>query len=461
MAKDKNIFKAAFYFFVPVDKLTKEYRTRYADNHQGMDKDSRIRNADGEIDYCVLDEFDHLFNYVYGRISRSVLLRVFLIKHSCSLNTKGRYYIVVGTGLDMAFVDGQLCESTDLVKLKKAFYEHGKKGLFYEDEKGDETTTLRKWLDRNLKIITGKDYKGKYGRHYIVNIKAVKVELLEFLPRQFAKEYYQSEDEEVRSYYDVVEGADELAYALLYGNDNIRAVPEETIEETFKDTFFNNKAEKMFAGNKTIVFIKTRDEYTTEVMDMTAPLFIGIEGMLNILDMCMVMEAKHKLKHIQRLMQDNHPSEIKDALAYISQYLSKNPFRLSEIDGRTEYLYKALGVKKLFDVVMKQGELLSESSSIRMTMSINIRMYQLAGITLGVGGLDLLVNILCCDSFNNSSNMCNCFFGGAELQGGCCAVVGCLLFIVLAASIITMAVYQVKSFYKLKDIEEEIKEQSK
>ena len=57
--------------------------------------------------------------------------------------------------------------------------------------------------------------------------------------------------------------------------------------------------------------------------------------------------------------------------------------------------------------------------------------------------------------------MCNCFLGGAELQGGCFAVFGCLLFIVLAASIITMAVYQVKSFYKLNKIEEEVKKMNK
>ena len=455
MSKDKNIFKAAFYFFVPIEKLTNKYRSRYDDNHHGMKKDSLIRNADGEIDYCDLDEFNHLFNYKYDKISRTVELKVFFVKHSCSLNDKGRFYLVVGTGIDMIFEDGQLCESRDLIKLKKAFYEHGKKGLFYEE--GDETITLRKWLDKNLKIITGKDYKGKYSRHYIVNIKAVKVEQLEYLPRQFAKEYYQCEDEEVHFYYDVVKGADELAYALLYGNDNIKAVPEETVEETFKDTFFNNKAEKMFAGNNTIVFIKTRGKYPTQKLDISAPPFIGIEGMLNILDICMVMEAKHKLKRIQKLMQDNHPSEIKDALANISQYLSKNPLRLSEIDGRTGYLYKVLGVKKLFDVVMKQGELMSESSNIRMSMSIDIRMYLLAGITLGVGGLDLFVSILCCDNFNNSSDMCNCFFGGAELQGSCCAVIGVLLGLVLAASIITMAVYQVKSFYKLNDIENKIK----
>ena len=459
MATNKNIFKAAFYFFVPIDKLINEYRSRYDDNHRGMKKDSLIRNSDGEIYYCVLDEFNHLFKYEYDNRSRTVELKVFLIKHSCSLNIKGRFYLVVGTGIDMIFKDGQLCDSRDLIKLKKAFYEHGKKGLFYEE--GDENITLRKWLDENLKKITGRDYNGKYGRHYIVNIKVVKVEQLEYLPRQFAKKYYQNEDEKVYSYYDVIEGADELAYALLYGNDNIKAVPIKTIKETFKDTYFNNKAEKMFAGNETIVFIKTRGKYPTQKMNISAPLFIGIESLLNILDICMVMEAKHKLKRIQRLMQDNHPSEIKDALANISQYLSKNPFRLSEIDRRTEYLYNVLGVKKLFDVVMKQGELLSESSNIRMTMSINVRMYLLAGITLGIGGLDLLVSILCCDNFNNSSDMCNCFSGGAELQGSCCAVIGVLLSLVLAASIITMAVYQVKSFYKLKDIEDEMKELNK
>lgn len=57
--------------------------------------------------------------------------------------------------------------------------------------------------------------------------------------------------------------------------------------------------------------------------------------------------------------------------------------------------------------------------------------------------------------------MSNCLFGSAEYQGNCCAVVECLLFIVLAASIVTMAVYQVKSFYKLKDIEGEINNQNK
>lgn len=455
--KDKtelNVFKAAFYFFIPVERITKKYKDEYDIHWQRMQKDSRIKNADGEIDYCNLDEFNQTFKYGHDNVYRYVDLKVFLIRHTCSLNSKGRFYLVVGTGIDMVFCDGQQCESQDLVKLKKAFYEHGRNGLFYEN--GDKSISLRTWLDKNLKQISGKDYHGKYGRYYIVNIQAVKISQFDDLPRQFVEKYYGSVSDRMPYYDEVVNDADRMAYSLLYGNDNINAVPEDTIKDVFKDTFFNNKAEKMFAGNKTIVFLKTHSEWPLPKTHSQMPLSIGIEGLLNILDICMVMEARYNLKRIQNTMRSNHPSDIKDALASISGYLGKNPFRLSEIDSRTEYLYQVLGVKKLFDVVMKQGELLSDSSNIRMTISLNVRMYWLTGAALGAGGLDLLVNILCCDNLINSSDMCNCFLGGAELQGGCCAVVGVLLGLVLAASIIVMAVYQVKLFYKLKDLEDKI-----
>ncbi len=52
--------------------------------------------------------------------------------------------------------------------------------------------------------------------------------------------------------------------------------------------------------------------------------------------------------------------------------------------------------------------------------------------------------------------MCNCIPESAGCIGSCCAVVDVLLGLVLAASIIVMAVYQVKSFYKLTDIKKEL-----
>lgn len=455
-----NIFKAGYYFFVPIEKITKGYRIRFEKNHQHLLKESRIVNSDGEIDYITLEEHGHTFKYEFEDKRREIDLKVFLIRHVCSINTNGRFYLVVGTGIDMVFKDGHLCNETDLIKLKKAFYERDREGLFYEI--GDETIALRTWLDKKLEQIAGQEYKGKYGRHYIVNIQAVATSNQNNIAEQFAQEYYKTEIN-VPSYNEVLCNADKLAYSLLYGNDNISVIPDETVRDAFKDTYFNNKAEKLFAGGKTIVFLKTRHEKPETIprVNRLLPLDVNIQGLINILDICMVMEAKHKLKSIQKMMRNNHPSEIKDALADMSQYLSKNPFRLSEIDKRTEYLYQTLGVKKLYDVVMKQGELLSEASNIRMNISINMRMYVLAGITLGVGGLDLLMSILCRNSSNQSSYMCNCLFGGAEPQSGCCAVVGVLFGLMLAACIITMLVFQGKSFYKLKNIEKSIRESYK
>jgi hypothetical protein len=173
------------------------------------------------------------------------------------------------------------------------------------------------------------------------------------------------------------------------------------------------------------------------------------------------MEAKFKLKSIQENLSKEHPSDLKGALSAMSGYLNVNPYHLGEYGKRTKYIYRTMGVKDLWETVMTQGNLSSSAREIELNEHLSHRVYALTAITVVIGALSLLVSILCCNNSNISSDMSNCLYGSAEFQGGCCAVVGSLLFIVLAASVITMAVYQVKSFYKLKDIEGEVKKLNK
>lgn len=279
-----------------------------------------------------------------------------------------------------------------------------------------------------------------------MNIKAVKGD--------FDHEYIEGE---TKRYDEVINDADRLAYALLYGNDNISVVPDETIEEAFKHSFTNNISQKMFAANKTIVFFKTHGDSHCCCKEYEEPAFDAHFGTaLNVFDICFVIEAKFKLKGIQKMMQGFHPFRTRRVLSSISGYMSINPFHLAEIKKRTDYLYEALGVNALFLTVMEQGKLQSESSTAQLTHKLNKIVFLLTVFTVFLAALQLLVSILCCNNSNNSSEMCNCFFGGAELQGGCCAIAGVLLGLVLAASIIVMAVYQVKVFYKLTDIKKEL-----
>ena len=161
------------------------------------------------------------------------------------------------------------------------------------------------------------------------------------------------------------------------------------------------------------------------------------------------------------ILRIGEPQNIKDALASISSYLATNPYRLGEYGQRVKMLYRNMGIIELLNSIKVQGNLLSDAKEIENNERLNRRVYVLTAITVVVGVMSLIVSILCCstsgDNSKTISDMCNCIPESTGYIGSCCAVVGVLLGLVLAASIIVMAVYQVKSFYKLKDIEGEIK----
>lgn len=110
------------------------------------------------------------------------------------------------------------------------------------------------------------------------------------------------------------------------------------------------------------------------------------------------MDAKKRLKRIEKTLCLGTPSSIKDALASISGYLNTNPYHLGEYSMRISMLYRTLGVRDLFQSVKEQGELLADARKIEMENRLNSLVIVLTIITLIVGILTLVVNILCCNN---------------------------------------------------------------
>ncbi len=458
-----TIFQASLHVFIPLKHIKKDWKADFIKGSSQVDLDPRIRNTEAELWYWELKGKEQDFSYRYcivheeskekEIIIRQVTLRLFLVKFiSEQLNPDGRYYLVIGTGIDKNFTDGTPCSDKDLIYLKKAFYERREAGLYSGIV---SVTYFYEWLSTLVKQIGGYNPDGHFNRHYVLNIKAAQDD--------FDKDYYGGE---AKPYEEVIVEADRLAYALLYGNDNVEVVPEKTIQDTFKDSFTNNFTQKMFAGNKTIVFFKTHSDTVNRCEKNVEPPFDANFGTaLNVFDICFVMEAKFKLKSIQRLMRGFHPFRTRKVLASISVYLNINPFHLAEIKKRTDYLYEALGVNALLQTVKEQGSLLSESSTAQLAHKLDLRVLLLTILMTILAGLQLIVSILCCNicDYNSKtiSDMCNCIPESAGCIGSCCAVVSVLLGFVLAASIIVMAVYQVMSFYKLRNIERELRSLNK
>ena len=474
----RNVFIVTLYSFIPLEKKPKG---KYKDLILGspmVEPDRLIRYTGAR--FCVEElkdeggRFFYTYNVSGKELEREVEMKVWLYKFISDINLKGRYYLVTTISIDKAFGDenktpqfpfglSNICTSEDIVQLKKAAYGGKDKGLFYKDSK--KNCYLHNYLDDLIERITGKNPHGKYGRHYIVDVRGVgiadnvRIQSREHLTRLFSDEYYKREK---LPFNEVVKDYKTMVYGLFFGNENNEVIPYDTLENTLKDSFSNNKTERLFAYHKTIVFLHTHHPYpwNPENVGKQKILSDEIEKDPIIWDAFLVMEARLKLKEIDRLLRPGQPQNIKDALASISSYLATNPYRLGEYGQRSKMLYRNMGIVELFNSIKDRGNLLADAKVIENNEKLNHRVYALTAVTVLVGVLSLIVSIICCNTGKDNpktiSNMYNCILESAGCMGGCCAVVGVLFGLVLSASIIVMAVYQVKSFYKLKDVENEL-----
>ncbi len=476
----QNVFIVTLYSFIPLEGIPKREYKELMRGASEVEPDRLLKYT--EAKFCVKElndeggDFYYEYNVAGKQVEHKVQLKAWLYKFSSVINPKGRYYLVTTISIDKSFGNkdektqfpldlSSICTAQDIVQLKKAVYGGDDHGLYYFD--GRKKHYLHYYYNHLVEKITGKNPHGKYGRHYIVDICTVGISKCQYIGNHkqlielFSKEYY-STDRKLLD--EVVENYRELVYGLFFGNENNEVIPEDALQKTLRSSFSNNKTERLFAYHKTIVFLHTHHPYPWK------PEHVGKQKLLNenvqndkiVFDAFLVMEARLKLKSIGRTLRIGQPQNIKDALASISSYLATNPYRLGEYGQRGKMLYRNMGVMELLNSIKVQGNLLSDAKEIENNEKLNRRVHVLTAITVVVGILSLIVSILCCntcgDNSKTISDMCNCIPESAGCIGSCCAVVGVLLGIVLAASIIVMAVYQVKSFYKLKNIENQLKE---
>ncbi len=476
----QNVFIVTLYSFFPLDRRLKCEYERLMRRAKAVEPERLIRYT--AASYCVeelKDEGgDFYYEYSVGEsvIKRKVQMKVWLYKFTSVINPIGRYYLVTTISIDKVFGENDekpqfpfglqdICTSQDIAQLKKAAYGGEDSGLYYKD--GNKRRFLHYYLNRLIKTVTGHDPMGRYGRHYLVDICGVdisqnlRIESRDHLTRLFSEEYY---SDTTRSFDEVVKEYRKLVYGLFFGNENNEVIPDDTLQKALRSSFSNNRSERLFAYHKTIVFLHTHHPYPYEPSKAgkQKKLREDVQNNNLVWDVFLVMEARLKLKSIEHILCLGQPQNIKDALASISGYLATNPYRLGEYGQRSKMLYLNMGINEKLRSVKEQGNLLADAKEIDNNEKLNRRVYSLTAITVVVGVMTLIVSILCCntcdDDLKTVSDMYSSVPVSADCLGSCCAVVGVLLGLVLAASVIVMAVYQVKSFYKLKDIEDIIKQ---
>lgn len=482
-----NVYMTTLYSFIRLKGRPKREYLSMLSKSESVEPLRLIKYLDAKFKSAQLENETRCFFYKYQESGKEVKRRIYakwwLVCFCSRINRNNSYYLVTTISIDKSFEKegsqvcgyGDICTDRDIIHLKKAFY-GGDKGLYYIDN-GNERS-IKKCFDQIIGNIIGKNPKGHYGRHYIIDVCGVNLwhdkpiswvppEEVRFtqeeLKEAFSGGYYSPP---IKPYEEVVENYQRFVYGLIYGNDNNTVIPPNTMKEALDDSFSNNISERIFAGHKTEVFLHTHHPYPWKEENKNRKKVIASEPLKNqlVFDIFIVMEAKYRLKHIESTLRQGSPSSIKDALASISAYLNSNPYHLGEYNKRILMLYRKLGVNHLLQSVKEQGNLLADARKIEMESRLNYRVLALTAVTVFIGILGLIVSILCCktcseqsNNSNNLSDMCNCVLDSTGGLAGCCAIIGVLLGLVLAASVIVSCVYQVMSYYKLKDIEGEIK----
>lgn len=442
-----------------------------------------MRYLDPKYRYIPLNELDGQLYYEYEHLGRQykrkVNIKCWLIQYKSKTNVHGSYFLATTISIDKVFEDAckteynsfDLCSAEDMVYLKHFFYGHDLTNVNYIIKKDNNIQEISEWLNNLIKELTGKNPLGHYNRHYIIDLCGVDLRqedrifdmslpfTKEDIDKAFSKAYY-SKDR--KPFQNVIDNWERLAYGLIYGNENNDVVPEDMIRNVLSNSFSNNITERIFAQHKTEVSLQShfpwpwKSEHNKYIRKASCqPLNNAI-----VYDMLMVMDAKRQLKQIEHSLSMDTPSSIKNALASISTYLSSNPYHLGEYNKRIQMLYRALGVKKLYLSIKSRGELLADSRCIEMSTRLNTQVLFLTAITALIGIYGLVVSILCSNHETNfnKSDMENCVLSCVSGCNNYCAIIGVLLGLTLSASLIIMAVYAVKSYIKLKEIERHIKE---
>lgn len=408
--ENQNVFIVTLYSFIPLQRCPKgEYKELMKDAPV-VPPHRLVKYMDAK--YCVVelkkDGCDFYFecNRKGTMQTLKVHLRAWLYHFSSVVNPLGRYYLATTISIDKAFEHESLhdsfgqdiiCTSQDIVQLKKASYGGCDTGLYNYD--GSNRRSIQDYLNSLIERITGKNPNGRYGRYYAVDVCGVdfrignRIDGRNHLTDLYSEEYY---GREKKPYDEVIKHYQEFVYGLIYGNDNNCVIPNDTLDKTLKDSFSNNISERLFAGHKTVVFLHTHHPFPWKESNngRKRNLRQDVEHDQIIYDVLLVMEAKLKLKSIEESLQSGYPKTIKDALASISKYLSANPYHLGEYGPRYKMLYKNMGINDLLESIKEQGNLVSDSKEIENNERLNKSVLWLTAITMIIGGLSLIVNIL-------------------------------------------------------------------
>lgn len=184
-------------------------------------------------------------------------------------------------------------------------------------------------------------------------------------------------------------------YGMLYANDNFMMADRNAVERIVNMAYSNNKVEKYWADDETIVHIKMGSPYYCSLEHHKRVLTGNLKRELpTLLDIGMLIVIKLRLQRFKLRHRHLSAQEIEDSFGVISDFLYGKLFNLTEMDMRMDYFVEQFRLHRMFNEIREVVIPRKNSMEIAFLHNMNIWVLLVGVLTLLVTIISLFVTLL-------------------------------------------------------------------
>lgn len=432
----QNVYMVSMAFLVPLRKLKAKYVWQQL-KHDNNDQDNnyvttldtpfvlypnascRCWRTEGSADIYPVTPNVFYFRSCYNGIDTIVReITVTPLLMELNLGKKGchQYFLVLKVSVDKVFGKKKsqyssldFCTEFDIVNLKKAFFDRDRNGLSMNEY--GLGTYLYDWLRIILLKLEGQKRRDIQLSYTVIDVSTQKVNVtatqntIAAINEEFMTAYYRNYrqspiDDYLRQNIVLLQRNSvvretsvpeaHFVYGMLYANDNFMMADRNAVGRIVNMAYSNNKVEKYWADDETIVHVKTGSPYYCTLEHHKQTLSGDLKRELPLLlDISVLIVIKLRLQRFNLRHRRLSAQDIEDSFGVIADFLYGKLFNLIELDQRMDYFVEQFHLHRMFNEIQRVVIPRKNSMEIAFLHSMNIWVLLVGVLTL----LVIFVNI--------------------------------------------------------------------
>lgn len=186
-----------------------------------------------------------------------------------------------------------------------------------------------------------------------------------------------------------------FVYGMLYANDNFMMADRNAVGRIVNMAYSNNKVEKYWADDETIVHVKTGSPYYCTLEHHKQTLSGDLKRELPLLlDISVLIVIKLRLQRFNLRHRRLSAQDIEDSFGVVADFLYGKLFNLIELDQRMDYFVEQFHLHRMFNEIQRVVIPRKNSMEIAFLHSMNIWVLLVGVLTLLVAIISLFVTLL-------------------------------------------------------------------